>query len=157
MKTKIWLISLLISANLYPQNAFINGIHSSDMVEYKDGTTHFSGSGFKIMLTGKCDAKYEVNELWNENNMISNYIVETSWNWKNIVSMEVDTVKNILRLNGRNPMPKRKRDADTGEITEDPNNNTVNIYFKTKVMVKDAGKWVSSQVGTCGGKVMLLN
>jgi hypothetical protein len=157
MKTIFYVIVFLISFQANAQNSFIDGIHKSNVVEYKDGDIRFSGSAFKVITTGSCHVSYQVNELWNDRNALTNYVTETNWNWQDVATIEVDTIKNIVRLNGRDPMPKKQKNVDTGEVLDDPNNNTVNIYYKTKDLAVDAGKWAFEQAKTCGAKVLMIN
>lgn len=151
------MIVVLVSIQAYSQNPFIDGIHASDVVEFKDGNMHFSGSCFKVVTTGNCHVYYKVNEIWNDKGALTNYVTETNWNWQDIATIEVDTVKNIVRLNSRYPMPKIQKNVDTGEVVDDPNNNTVNIYYKTKDLALQAGTWALDQAKTCGAKVLMIN
>ena len=157
MKTWGLLIGLLFPIVLYPQNPFADGIHASDEVEYRDGNLRFSASAFKVSFPDNCKVVYTATEMRSGQFKATTTMVETSWNWKDVYSMELDTVKNILRLNAKAPMPCKRKDLDTEEITEDPGNNVAEVYFKTKVLAKNAGKWVISQVKKCGGSVKLLN
>jgi hypothetical protein len=156
MRNILLFVFTLIAIQGYAQNPFLDGIHASDVVEFKDGDIQFSALEFKVE-TDNCKATYIATEYKFNQELHSNITRKTSWNWKDIASVEMDTIRNIMRLNGRDSMPCTEENLDTKEGTSNPNNNMVNIYFKTRDLAANACKWVLTKVGTCGGKVKLIN
>ena len=150
-------IAIMMGAGLNAQNAFVDGINETKDVEWKDGKDHFHAFGFKIEFIGTCSAKYTATEMTFENGAEDSYRRETNFNWIDIASIEVDTVKNILRFNSHNPMPCNKIDTDTKSITKDTENDTLNIYYKNTSLCKNAAKWALEHIKTCGGKALLIN
>jgi hypothetical protein len=156
MKAILFVI-LFFSISLEAQNAFIDGINETKNVEWKDSKTHFQAFGFKVEFIGTCSAKYTATEMTFENGVENSYLVETNFKWIDIASMEIDTIKNILRFNSHNPMPCVKKDVNTKIDSNDPDNDILNIYFKNTSMCRNAANWALEHIKTCGGKAFLIN
>lgn len=150
----IWLIT---GSCLHAQNAFVDGINETKEVNWTDGNTRFNAFGFKLDMLNTCTAKYTATEMYFEGGSENSWVIETNWKWIDIASIEIDTVKNIVRFNSKNPMPCAKEDIDTKMVNKDPDNNILNIYFKTATMCHAAANWALEHIKTCGGKAFLIN
>jgi len=150
----ICLISLYSAVS--GQNPFIDGIKSTEQVEFKDGEKKTNFMKFRINSKGKCSAEYAYTEMDFENRVERTFENTISWNWAGVASVEKDTVKNILRLNSHESMPSKRFELGSSGATEFPDNNTVNIYFKDTYQLNAAVEWVLSNVKSCGGKAILI-
>lgn len=154
---QIMLIWLFLFSLVNAQNPLMDGIIATKDVEWNDGHTRFKGFGFKLELLGTCNARYTATEMSFEYGVEKSELRKTSWNWVDIATIEVDSVKNILRFNSKNPMPCTIKDLNTKEDLLDVSNNVLKMYFKTTDMCRKAAAWSLQQIITCGGKATLIN
>lgn len=148
---------LLVNLQLHSQNVFSDGVREVKTIDYKDGSYKYALYGFKLIMDDNCAATYSYNQVITNSVMITSNLSTISWNWKNIASLEQDTVNHILRLNGRENMSCTDKDLDTKETSTCQMNDMVNVYFKTNVALRMAIDWVLQKVKDCDGKAWLIN
>lgn len=157
MKSIGTLLFFFITWNIYLQNPFVDGIQTAKTVEFNDGGNKYTMFGFKINLPDDYTVNYTFTQYIATRNSNFSYIISTSWKWKDIATIEKDTIINTLLLNGKGCITTSKQDMDTKEVTVDACYDVATIYYKDKISLKAAAKWTFDYITKLGGKVMLIN
>jgi len=154
---RIFFFMIIGLSVLHAQNALTDGVNNKPKITFKNEGALSSVYDAKITLNNDdCSATYQFTQFWNDGFVEKTNSHSLKWFWKDIQSIRIDKVLNVIELDTENKVQETTTDMMSNETVKNNKEFDIAIYFQNIEDTNKAVDWINSKISSCGGKAILV-